>query len=78
MPENRHITIIPQLLDQLSGLTIADSLKLLAGKFPGQVTFSSSFGSEDQVISDHIFSNQIQISVFTLDTGRLFPETYSL
>ena len=40
--------------------------------------FSTSFSLEDQVITDIIFSNDLPIEVFTLDTGRLFPETYSV
>jgi phosphoadenosine phosphosulfate reductase len=42
------------------------------------VVFSTSLGWEDQVITHHIFSNQLPIEVFTLDTGRLFSETYSV
>eukprot|EP01031_Cornospumella_fuschlensis_P007449 gene7449-9227_t len=44
----------------------------------GKVVFSSSFGQEDQVITDAIFKNNFNIKVFTLDTGRLFQETYEL
>jgi phosphoadenosine phosphosulfate reductase len=40
--------------------------------------FSTSLGYEDQVISHFIFSNKLPIEVFTLDTGRLFNETYSV
>jgi phosphoadenosine phosphosulfate reductase len=40
--------------------------------------FSTSLGYEDQVISHFIFSNNLPIEVFTLDTGRLFNETYSV
>lgn len=40
--------------------------------------FSTSLSIEDQVITDVIFKNNLPIRVFTLDTGRLFPETYSL
>ncbi len=46
--------------------------------YPGQVTFSSSFGFEDQAISHIILANNLPISILTLDTGRLFPETYSV
>jgi phosphoadenosine phosphosulfate reductase len=67
-----------EIIHQISGLLPADALSLLAGRFPGQVTFSSSFGVEDQVISHLIFSHHIPVSVFTLDTGRLFAETYSV
>ena len=69
---------IPGLLEQLDGKDRSEALELLASLFPGQVTFSSSFGYEDQVITHDILSNQLPISIFTLDTGRLFPETYSV
>jgi phosphoadenosine phosphosulfate reductase len=50
----------------------------LTKTFPGQVTFSTSFSYEDQVITHKILSNNLPIKIFTLDTGRLFPETYSV
>jgi len=52
------------------------ALKLLADQFPGEIVFSTSFGWEDQAISHIIFTNNLPIKVFTLETGRLFPETY--
>ncbi len=55
-----------------------DALAIIAKEFPGMVVFSSSLGYEDQVISHFIFSNHLPIEVFTLDTGRLFNETYSV
>ncbi len=54
-----------------------EQLRLLSNNYPGQVIFSSSFSLEDQAISHFIFSNHLDIEVFTLDTGRFFPETYS-
>src|SRR3954469_9573764 len=69
---------IPELLDKIRGLNNAGALGVLVEAFPGQVTFSSSFSFEDQAISHDILSNNIPISIFTLDTGRLFPETYSV
>lgn len=40
--------------------------------------FSSSLSWEDQVLTHAIYSQELPIRVFTLDTGRLFPETYSV
>jgi phosphoadenosine phosphosulfate reductase len=51
-------------------------LSFLAQNFEGEIVFSTSFGWEDQVISDMIFSQNSPIKVFTLDTGRMFTETY--
>jgi phosphoadenosine phosphosulfate reductase len=53
-------------------------LTLLAKQYPGKVTFSTSFSFEDQAIAHHILSNDLPISIFTLDTGRVFAETYSV
>ena len=69
---------IQELTYLSSGLSISEILSLLANKFPGQVTFSTSFSFEDQVVANEILSNQLPISVFTLDTARLFAETYSV
>ncbi len=66
------------LAEQLAGLTEVEALKMLADLFPGQVVFSTSLGYEDQVITDLIARHQIPIRIFTLDTGRMFPETYSV
>lgn len=66
------------LAEQLAGLTEVEALQTLADLFPGQVVFSTSLGYEDQVITDLIASHQIPIRIFTLDTGRMFAETYSV
>lgn len=59
--------------------SIEDTLKYLTHLFPnGGVKFSSSLGQEDQVLTDIIGRNKIDVEVFTIDTGRLFPETYDL
>lgn len=60
----------------VNGKNPVDALQALAEQFAGHIIFSTSFGWEDQVISHMIFANNIPIKVFTLETGRLFPETY--
>ncbi|SEO36938.1 phosphoadenylyl-sulfate reductase [Nitrosovibrio sp. Nv6] len=42
------------------------------------VTFACSFGAEDMVLMDLIARHYPGIAIFTLDTGRLPEETYSL
>jgi phosphoadenosine phosphosulfate reductase len=59
-----------------AGLDPVAALTKLAEKFSGEIVFSSSFGWEDQVITHMIFTNNLPIKVFTLETGRIFPETY--
>jgi phosphoadenosine phosphosulfate reductase len=44
----------------------------------GRIVFTTSFGLEDQAIAHAIFVQDLAIDVVTLDTGRLFPETYEL
>ena len=44
----------------------------------GALAFANSFGAEDMVLTDLILSNALPITVFSLDTGRLPAETYSL
>ena len=61
----------------LRGLSIAGSLHLLADRYKGQISFSTSFGLEDQVVAHYIFTTELPIRVFTLDTGRNFQETYA-
>ena len=56
---------------------IVESIESILAVYPGKVVFSSSFSWEDQVISHIIFKNNLPVDVFTLDTGRLFAETYS-
>jgi phosphoadenosine phosphosulfate reductase len=69
---------LSDLTHQSDRLNIHEFIKLLTEQFPGQVTFSTSFSYEDQVIAHEILSNKLPVNVFTLDTGRLFAETYSV
>ncbi|WP_226389824.1 phosphoadenylyl-sulfate reductase [Penaeicola halotolerans] len=57
--------------------TVAD-LKYLINAFPEQVVFSTSLGQEDQAITEIIAKNKLAVKLFTLDTGRLFNESYDL
>ncbi|MEX1191845.1 MAG: phosphoadenylyl-sulfate reductase [Brumimicrobium sp.] len=43
---------------------------------PADITFSTSFGAEDQVITYLLSEYFRSCPLFTLDTGRLFQETY--
>lgn len=44
----------------------------------GPAAFSTSYGVEDMVVLDLIRAQRLNIDVFTLDTGRLPAETYTL
>lgn len=70
--------IFTQLLNEAYGKKPEEVLQTVSSRFPGKVVFTTSFGYEDQVIADMIFRNNIPIRVVTLDTGRLFEETYKV
>ena len=42
------------------------------------VALSSSLGVEDQVLTDLLLNKDKNANIFTLDTGRLHPETYDV
>ncbi len=72
-----HQSEIAKISTLIHPTDLVDNLVRIAASYPGQAVFSTSFSWEDQAISHLIFSNNINIQVFTLDTGRMFPETYS-
>ena len=53
-------------------------LKYFLSEFKGKIVQASSMGVEDQVITDMIAGIDRQARIFTLDTGRLYQETYNL
>ncbi|MCW1967526.1 MAG: phosphoadenylyl-sulfate reductase [Anaerolineae bacterium] len=67
-----------QLLETLTPLSLIERLQYLAQHYGSDCVFSTSFGQEDQVITDAIYRKKLPIKIFTLDTGRLFHETYAL
>lgn len=69
----QHLKHLQQLFANYS---ISEALKQTASLFPGKVKFSSSVGQEDQVLTDIIARHNIDINIFTIDTGRLFNEVY--
>ena len=46
--------------------------------YQGRIALSSSLSIEDQTLTDIIVRQDKNARIFTLDTGRLFPETYQL
>ncbi len=70
--------IVNNLLDKTKDFSIDETLAFLANEYKDKVVFSTSFGQEDQVITALIAKYNLPITVFTLDTGRLFQETYDV
>jgi phosphoadenosine phosphosulfate reductase len=80
-PKKNPMSQSQNLLDlesKLASLSAGEGLSLIANLFPGKVVFSTSLGQEDQVITALIASKNLPIQIFSLDTGRLFPETLEL
>ena len=69
----------PALLDALAAKTASAGglLRCAAGEFSPAV-FANSLGAEDMVLTDLIVGEKLPIEIFSLDTGRLPPETYDL
>jgi phosphoadenosine phosphosulfate reductase len=65
------------ILQRFDGRDFRHNLLELGELYPGGIVFSTSFGLEDQAITHLLSESQVPVSIFTLDTGRLFPETYS-
>lgn len=63
---------------RLKDKTTIEQLRELSRFFQGAAIFTTSFGIEDQVITHMICENNIPVSISTLDTGRLFPQTYKV
>jgi phosphoadenosine phosphosulfate reductase len=68
----------PEEIKDIENRSLPEAIRKITELFPGGVVFSSSLGQEDQVITDAIFKNNLDVRIFTLDTGRLFGEAYEL
>lgn len=64
--------------DALEEVDAVERLRRLSVQLKSGLVFTSSFGLEDQVITDMIARHRLPVRVVTLDTGRLFPESYAL
>jgi phosphoadenosine phosphosulfate reductase len=74
--------VLRKLADQLNeafaSADLAERLRLLRKAAEGRIVFTTSLGIEDQALTHAIRSETLDIEIVTLDTGRLFPETYDL
>src|ERR1700719_3394609 len=78
--KNREIfaTIAGGFVERFPALDLFERLAAIRAQIPGRMVFTTSFGLEDQAIAHAIFAQALAIDVATLDTGRLFPETYDV
>ena len=64
------------LINRFYNTPALEVMTILEQEYPGKVVFTTSFGYEDQVITDIICRNNLNLEIVTLDTGRFFEETY--
>ena len=70
--------LVKELAAKLASLSASDRLVYVCDVIPGPIVLTTSFGLEDQVITHLLSERGLRIEVVTIDTGRLFPETYAL
>lgn len=68
--------------DLLSGclplLSLEGRMREIRSIVDGRLVLTTSFGIEDQALTHAAASEDLDIELVTLDTGRLFPETYDV
>jgi phosphoadenosine phosphosulfate reductase len=73
-----QLTIATQLNAEFHDLSPLERLVDLRRRLTGTIVFTTSFGIEDQAITHLIAESGVEITIATLDTGRLFPETHEV
>lgn len=69
---------IDALNRELKERSTEEILAYFLHNYEGKTALASSLSIEDQVLTDMIVKLSPETKIFTLDTGRLFPETYRL
>jgi phosphoadenosine phosphosulfate reductase len=67
-----------KLSEELKNKTSEEILNFFINDYDGKVGLATSLGAEDQVLTDMIVAIDKKTKIFTLDTGRVFPETYEV
>ncbi len=73
-----NLTDIKNSIIAKKDLSWENRITEIGQEYKGTVIFSSSFSIEDQIITHIIASQKLDITIFTLDTGRMFDETYEV
>ena len=69
--------LIQNINKELENKSTQEVIEYFLTKFKN-VALSSSLAAEDQVLTDIILKQDKNATIFTLDTGRLHPETYDV
>jgi len=69
---------IKEFNEHFANATAEEVLSFLFEKYDNKMAFATSLGAEDQVLTHMLAEVSKNTRIFTLDTGRLFPETLDL
>lgn len=70
--------IINKLNEELKDVSTLEVIEYFLKEYKDKIALASSLGAEDQVLTDMILKTDKDAKIFTLDTGRLNPETYNV
>ena len=70
--------LVEKLNDELKDKSTDEILEYFLENYKNTSALSSSLAAEDQVLTDIILKKDKEARIFTLDTGRLHPETYDV
>ncbi len=73
-----NLSDIKELNAQMEQMTPEEMISYFATQFKGEIALSNSLSLEDQVLTDMICKIDPEMRIFTLDTGRIFPEAYDV
>ena len=76
--ENELKNMFDRYSQEVLSLSPEALIEFFLERHPGKVALSSSLGAEDQVLMHMLAGTGKPFKLFTLDTGRLFQETYEL
>ncbi|MFA7401547.1 MAG: phosphoadenylyl-sulfate reductase [Bacteroidales bacterium] len=71
-------TDVNNLNQQFKKASPEEVIRFFLQAYGNRIALSSSLGLEDQVLTHMLLNISSKARIFTLDTGRLFPETYQL
>ena len=69
---------LKKVREDIKDLDIEELIKYILNQFGKKVALASSLGAEDQVLTHIMLKLNPEANIFTLDTGRLNPETYDV
>jgi len=72
------MSLVHEYLNLLKGLDAESILRWASETFGSRVALATSFGAEDQVLTDLWIGRGKPVRIFTLDTGRFFQETFDV